>query len=68
MQPGHEDCTAELIEIKALSESETRALINCLHDHTEPVYALDAQGPCPDYHVADYCLCCGRMLRKPEFK
>lgn len=66
--PGHERCPAEYISIKTLCGGEALVRPVCLHDHTEPVYALDAYGPCLDYHVADYCLSCGRMLRKPEFK
>lgn len=73
MQPGHEECgySIDREEISALNYGgqvrviRSHETLTCYHDHLEPVQASDVLGNGPT--VADYCLCCDTIMRRPEY-
>ena len=67
-QPGHEDCLwdADRTVIKQWGGKDVRTIVECHHDHRDPVYALDHLGPA--LLVAYHCRCCTRILREPNYE
>lgn len=66
MQPGHEECGHWFDYLHVFGRSEPlRTILNCDHEHVEPVQASDVLGNGPT--VADYCLCCDTMMRRPGY-
>ena len=62
--PGHEDC-AHSVEVIRTFQGPGWEIIHCEHEHDEEVRAYDVLGNGPV--VADYCQCCDRMKRRPEY-
>lgn len=70
MRPGHENCPEEhgydIVEEKTMADPAPVTYIICGHHHSEPVTADDTLGTGPV--VADYCHCCGAMIRKEDYR
>ena len=66
VKEGHEDCPHETVEEKALCDHGPLVRKLCLHTHTEPVRADDRLGTGPI--VADYCECCGMIMRRADWR
>lgn len=64
MNPGHENCTHETVEEKALMDPEPMVTMICLHDHREPVTASDG---ILLHIVGFHCHCCGRVWNDQNY-
>lgn len=65
MLPGHEDCPHDVEHVQTFQGAGWK-IIDCHHEHDEGVQADDALGTGPV--VADYCNCCGRFERRPDYR
>ena len=65
MQPGHEECSYSTETISTFGGDTIRTIIKCEHEHMEQVQASDVLGNGPT--VANYCLCCDTMMRRPGY-
>lgn len=64
MNPGHEDCTHETVDEKALCSDGAVVQTICLHDHREPVHASDGLM----LHVVGFhCHCCGHVWNSHDY-
>lgn len=64
MNTGHEDCTHEIVEEKALIDTGPIVTRICLHDHKEPVYASDG---ILQHTVGFHCHCCNGVWSNHDY-
>lgn len=65
MIEGHEGCGHDVEIIKSMNGDQWN-IVKCMHDHLTHVRADDMLGTGPI--VADYCECCGEMMRREDWK
>lgn len=64
MNPGHEDCDHETIEEKTLCSDGPTVVVQCLHEHREPVTASDGLML---HAVGFHCHCCSRVWNDQNY-